>query len=110
MTTDTATTGHYISIDIGGTGIKGGIVDLDAVRIQGNTLRLPTPRPATPHDIGDAVAQLADELEAEHNRPVQSSIGITFPGIIQHGISRAVANVDSAFINLDIQAFFTAPA
>ena len=107
MTTDTATSDHYIGIDIGGTGIKGGVVHLNAAQIQGNTLRLPTPRPATPHDIGDVVAQLVDELESQHDQPVQSSIGITFPGIVQHGISRSAANVDSAFINLDIQAFFT---
>ncbi len=39
---------HVIGIDIGGTGIKGGIVNLDKGKLVGERFRIDTPQPATP--------------------------------------------------------------
>ena len=48
--TGTATPGprRGFGIDIGGSGIKGGIVDLDTGALIGDRFKLPTPSPATP--------------------------------------------------------------
>jgi polyphosphate glucokinase len=45
-----------IGIDIGGTGIKGGIVDLKKGKLLGDRFRVPTPQPATPEAVAEAVA------------------------------------------------------
>lgn len=38
---------HILGIDIGGSGVKGGVVDVDKGCLVGDQLRIPTPVPAT---------------------------------------------------------------
>ena len=40
--------GHSIGVDIGGTGIKGGRVDLESGRLAGDRVRIETPSPPRP--------------------------------------------------------------
>lgn len=40
-----------LGIDVGGSGVKGGIVDLDTGQLIGERFRLPTPQPATPEAV-----------------------------------------------------------
>ena len=49
---------HILGIDIGGTGIKYGIVDIETGELLGEKARIPTPRPATPTAVGDVLAQI----------------------------------------------------
>jgi polyphosphate glucokinase len=98
-----------IGIDIGGTGIKGGIVDLKKGKLIGDRFRLATPQPATPEAVVEVVAKVVDELSARPDAPVADSpIGVTFPGIIQHGVVHSAANVDKSWLNTDIDALLTA--
>ena len=39
---------HILGIDIGGSGIKGAMVDLDKGKFATERLRIDTPKPATP--------------------------------------------------------------
>jgi polyphosphate glucokinase len=98
-----------IGIDIGGTGIKGGIVDLKKGKLSGDRFRLPTPQPATPESVVEVVAKVVEELSARPDAPeVDSPLGVTFPGIIQHGVVHSAANVDKSWLNTDIDALLTA--
>ncbi|MET3935109.1 polyphosphate--glucose phosphotransferase [Arthrobacter sp. OAP107] len=98
-----------IGIDIGGTGIKGGIVDLKKGKLIGDRFRLATPQPATPEAVVEVVAKVVEELSARPDAPeVDSPIGVTFPGIIQHGVVHSAANVDKSWLNTDIDALLTA--
>ena len=99
---------YVIGVDIGGTGIKGGIVDLKKGKLVGDRVRIDTPQPAAPEPVAAVVAQIVDELSAREGAPSDDMpIGITFPGIIQHGISRSAANVDKTWIDFEIDTFFT---
>jgi polyphosphate glucokinase len=51
-----------LGIDIGGSGVKGAPVDLDAGDLAGARHRIETPRPATP----EAVAVVVGEVAAHH--------------------------------------------
>lgn len=98
-----------IGIDIGGTGIKGGIVDLKKGKLLGERFRVPTPQPATPESVAEAVALVVSELSARPEAPAAGSpVGVTFPGIIQHGVVHSAANVDKSWLNTDIDALLTA--
>jgi polyphosphate glucokinase len=97
-----------IGIDIGGTGIKGGIVDLAAGAIVGDRFRVETPQPATPEAVAVVVADIVAELSTREGAPSENlPIGVTFPAIIQHGVARSAANVDESWINTDVDALFT---
>jgi len=98
-----------VGIDIGGTGIKGGIVDLRKGKLMGDRLRVPTPKPSTPEAVAEVVAEVVAELSKRPDAPAADSpVGVTFPGIIQHGVVHSAANVDHAWLNLDIDALLTA--
>ncbi|MBG6181144.1 polyphosphate--glucose phosphotransferase [Arthrobacter sp. CAN_A1] len=97
-----------IGIDIGGTGIKGGIVDLVAGEIVGDRYRVPTPQPSTPEAVAEVVSHIVAELSTRPNAPAADvPIGVTFPAIIQHGIARSAANVDQSWVNTDVDTLFS---
>ncbi|MHA7295045.1 polyphosphate--glucose phosphotransferase [Arthrobacter sp. HLT1-21] len=97
-----------IGIDIGGTGIKGGIVDLVGGDIVGERYRVPTPQPSTPEAVAEVVARIVDELSTRPGAPApEVPVGVTFPAIIQHGIARSAANVDQSWVNTDVDTLFS---
>ncbi|KNC20342.1 polyphosphate glucokinase [Arthrobacter sp. RIT-PI-e] len=97
-----------IGIDIGGTGIKGGIVDLARGEIVGDRYRIPTPQPSTPQAVAEVVAQIVTELTSRpEGPPADLPVGVTFPAIIQHGVARSAANVDKSWVDTDVDALFT---
>lgn len=97
-----------IGIDIGGTGIKGGIVDLVAGEIVGDRYRVPTPKPSTPEAVAEVVSHIVAELSTRPSAPAADvPIGVTFPAIIQHGIARSAANVDQSWVNTDVDGLFS---
>ncbi|CKQ05381.1 polyphosphate glucokinase [Mycobacterium tuberculosis] len=48
---------HGFGIDVGGSGIKGGIVDLDTGQLIGDRIKLLTPQPATPLAVAKTIAR-----------------------------------------------------
>jgi polyphosphate glucokinase len=42
-----------LGIDIGGSGIKGAIVDTQTGELKSERIRIPTPQPATPKAVAD---------------------------------------------------------
>ncbi|RKQ36566.1 polyphosphate--glucose phosphotransferase [Kocuria tytonis] len=97
-----------IGIDIGGTGTKGGIVDLTTGQLVGERFRIPTPQPATPQAVANVVRQIVDELQSRPEAPAPDShVGIVFPAIIKNGVALSAANVDKSWINTDVDALMT---
>jgi polyphosphate glucokinase len=91
-----------LGIDIGGSGIKGAIVDVERGVFVGERFRLPTPQPAAPAPVGQVVAELARHFQW------RGPIGCTFPAVIKAGVAYTAANVDAAWINTDVQALLEA--
>ncbi|WP_144930813.1 polyphosphate--glucose phosphotransferase [Kocuria marina] len=97
-----------IGIDIGGTGTKGGIVDLATGQLVGERFRIPTPQPATPEAVAGVVKQIVDELQSRPEAPAADShVGIVFPAIIKNGVALSAANVDKSWINTNVDALMT---
>lgn len=105
---DNATLTTVIGIDIGGTGIKGGIVDLARGEIIGQRFRVPTPQPSHPEAVAAVVLDIVAELSTRTDAPAQDvPVGVTFPAIIQRGVARSAANVDQSWIDTDVDTLFT---
>lgn len=97
-----------IGIDIGGTGIKGGIVDLKKGKLVGERYRIDTPQPSTPEAVADVVAEIVEELSGRDGAPdADTPVGVTFPAIILHGVARSAANVDKSWIDYEVDKHFT---
>jgi polyphosphate glucokinase len=88
-------------IDIGGTGIKGALVDVDSGELVTERQRIKTPHPATP----DAVAKVVAQLVSDANW--RGDVGATFPAVIKHGVAQSAANVDPSWIGTDVDRVFT---
>ena len=51
-----------LGIDIGGTGIKGAIVNAKTGELVSKRLRIPTPKPATPENVSDSLKKIIKEF------------------------------------------------
>jgi polyphosphate glucokinase len=91
-----------IGIDIGGTGIKGGIVDLATGALVSPRVKLPTPDGGKPDDIAETTKKVLEQLEADASLP----IGIDFPAVVQHGRTMSAANVSKKWIGFEAEKFF----
>ncbi len=91
-----------IGVDIGGSGIKGAVVDLDKGELVGERVRIATPEKATPDRAAEIVAEVVQEVASAGPDPGSDRmVGIGFPAVVQHGITRTAANVDKAWIDAE---------
>jgi polyphosphate glucokinase len=84
-----------LSIDIGGSGIKGMVLNADGTPMT-ERYRVETPQPAKPDMVIDAIAQLA----ASKGNFARVSVG--FPGVVRKGVIGTAVNLDPAWINFDL--------
>jgi polyphosphate glucokinase len=92
-----------IGIDIGGTGIKGGLVDLDSGQLLSDRVKRPTPEGGEPDDVVKVVTSiLADLSQAEDTAPV----GVCFPAVVRNGRTMSAANVSKRWIGLQAEQLF----
>ena len=91
-----------IGIDIGGTGIKGALVNTKKGSLIGDRIRFDTPAGATPEQVVSKVAELVEQLDSDHDTP----IGICFPAIIKDGVTLSAANVSSDWVGLKAEKLF----
>ncbi len=89
-----------LGIDVGGSGIKGAMVDLETGEFLGERVKLATPQPATPESVAATVAQIIDEHGWD------GPVGITMPSVVQHQVIRTAANIDRSWIGVDAQELF----
>lgn len=90
-----------LGIDIGGTGMKGGIVDLATGELVSERYRVATPQPASPTTMAPVVTEIVEHFD--HRGP----IGAAFPAIVKAGVIGSAANVDRAWIGTDAAAVFS---
>ena len=91
-----------LGIDIGGSGIKGALVDTDSGELASERLRIPTPRPATPAAVADTVRQLVSELD--YSGPV----GCCFPTIVVDGVAKSASNMGEEWRDLAVDEALSA--
>lgn len=97
-----------IGIDIGGTGMKGGIVDIRTGQLVGERFRIPTPQPATPEACASVVREIVDELQGREFAPLpDAAIGIDFPAIVKNGVTLSAANVHESWIGADLEGIMS---
>jgi polyphosphate glucokinase len=89
-----------LGIDIGGTGIKGAVVDTETGEFTTDRLRIKTPHPATPTAVTEVVGQIAAHFQWT------GPVGATFPGVVKGGTIHTAANVDKQWIGHDAAGTF----
>lgn len=87
-------------IDIGGSGIKGALVDLTTGTLAGDRIRISTPQPSTPDAVADVVAELVETFDWA------GPVGVALPSVVKQGVTQTAANVDKAWIGADADELF----
>ena len=70
---------HILGIDIGGSGIKGALVDLDSGEFASDRLRIETPASFEIEAVTETIATLVNEFDYE------GPVGIGFPAAVANG-------------------------
>jgi polyphosphate glucokinase len=86
-----------LGIDVGGTGIKGALVDISTGELVSERIKIDTPRPATPTAVYDVIQQLLEETGPDEG----SAIGVTVPAVVRRGVVHSAANIDESWIGVD---------
>lgn len=89
-----AQSGHVLGIDVGGSGIKGAVVNIATGSLVGGRFRIATPDPATPKAMARVVARIVDHFGWH------GPVGCGMPGPIKDGRVLALANLDKSWIGV----------
>jgi polyphosphate glucokinase len=92
---------YILGVDVGGSGIKGAVVDVETGELQTERLRIKTPQPATPTAMAEAFAELIKLHE------YKGIIGCGFPAIIKDGKALTAANISPKWINKSVVETFS---
>jgi len=92
-----------VGVDIGGTGIKGALVDLDAGALVSERVKVATPSGAEPDDVLAAVKTVLDRLGVDE---ADVPLGVAFPAIVKNGRTLSAANVSDSWIGFEAERFF----
>jgi polyphosphate glucokinase len=85
-----------LGMDIGGSAVKAGVVDVTNARLVGELISAPTPKASEPERLIGVLKELAARLpEAD------SAVGVAFPGVVKHGRVRTAANINAAWVGVD---------
>jgi len=85
-----------LGIDVGGSGIKGALVDLEIGELRTDRVRIPTPQPATPDAVAATVAAVAAATGWDG-----AGFGCALPAVVTRGVVRTAANIDPAWVEVD---------
>jgi len=99
MGNGTTATG-VVGVDIGGTGVKGAVADLDTGELATERVRLDTPHPATPDSVASTVTDLLKQV------PGSGPVGLTLPAVIRKGIVETASNIDESWIGVNAVELF----
>jgi polyphosphate glucokinase len=87
-----APTRMALGLDVGGSSIKHGLVDVDTGRLRGRLGSAPTPRPATAANLFAALAALGADA------PGDAPVGVAMPSVIRQGVIHTAANLDDSLL------------
>ncbi len=85
-------TKHMLGVDVGGSGIKGAIINLETGELQSERLRLETPKPSKPEAVAKVFSQLVKKLDWK------GPIGVGFPSVIKDGVTYTAANIHKDWV------------
>ncbi len=82
-------------VDVGGTGIKGALVDSKKGALVTKRIRIETPQPATP----DAV--FATIMDVIGDETWDGPLGVAIPAVVTDGVALTAANIDKSWVGVD---------
>ena len=90
-----------LGIDIGGTGMKGALVNSLTGELLTERFRVPTPESRKPEEMAEVLKEIVDHFD--HHGPV----GCPFPTIIKHGVCKSPGNLHKSWLGVNVRELFS---
>ena len=94
---------EVLGIDIGGTGIKGAIVDIETGALKTERFKYATPKGGNIDDVSAVVNTLIKDIGWKNDKP----IGFGFPSVIKNGVCHTATNISKNWIGVDLNEAFS---
>ena len=87
----------FLGIDVGASGIKGALVNVQTGEMVGARFRVDMPQPSTPENAAAAIVSIVEHFK------YTGKIGVGFPSVVKNGIALTAANLDKSWIGANIE-------
>ena len=87
----------FLGIDVGASGIKGALVNVQTGEMAGARFRVDMPQPSTPDNAAAAIAGIVEHFK------YKGKIGVGFPSVVKNGVAMTAANLDKSWIGANIE-------
>lgn len=91
---------EILGIDIGGSSLKGALVDVTTGKLLTDTHRVTTPENREPAEMAAAVKQMLDFFE------YKGLVGCGFPTIVKKGICKDQGNLSRKWLDVNVEELF----
>lgn len=91
---------EILGIDIGGSGIKGSIVDTKKGTLISDRFRIPTPAERKPKEIAEVIKEIQSHFKWKDN------IGVAFPTVVVNGRAKFNSNLHESWKGVRIDDLF----
>ena len=92
---------EVLGIDIGGSGIKGAVVNTETGELLSERHRIPTPKPAYPISVANVVKQIVEHFEWK------GAVGCCFPTVVKRGKCMSKSNMHEDWVGVQIDELFS---
>jgi polyphosphate glucokinase len=92
---------EILGLDIGGTGIKAALVDLETGEFTKEKIKYATPQPSTLTSVAMVLNQLIEDFDWKGK-----VIGCGFPSIIKHNVIHSASNIDKSWLGVNLRDYF----
>ncbi len=91
-----------VGVDVGGSGIKVGLVDVARGELVSLRLRVATPVPSTPPTVVKIIARTASRaIKAIGGVASDVPVGVGVPSVVIDGVTKSAANIDPGWVDFD---------
>ena len=92
---------EVLGIDIGGSGIKGAIVNTATGEMITERFRIPTPKGRNPKKMAKVIQEIVKHFD------YKGPVGCGFPTIVKHGVCKSNGNLDPSWLQVNIEELFS---
>jgi polyphosphate glucokinase len=92
---------EILGIDVGGSGIKGALVNMETGEMITERFRIPTPKSRKPKPMAEVIAKIVKHFD------YRGPIGCGFPTVIKNGVCKTPGNLHKRWTGVNVNELFS---